>query len=193
MQFSIILHVCLSAMIRQPNTQYMQYKDKSNSSFEDSPSTTVNNPGCYATSQKFIDNPTNEHNDLELCLHTPNSMNSYPTVSSNSNSNGHVASSNSSSAKIYGPHPCEVSSNVKSDWYGTNVTDYSVNSWIASDVTLNYINKLLMQEDNDDRVRLHHGELESMHLEPWKSLSTNSLDRIIQFILTNYHFVTVIF
>jgi hypothetical protein len=154
----------------------MEYKDKSNSSFEDSPSTTVNNPGCYATSQKFIDNPTNEHNDLELCLHTPNSMNSYPTVSSNSNSNGHVASSNSSSAKIYGPHPCEVSSNVKSDWYGTNVTDYSVNSWIASDVTLNYINKLLMQEDNDDRVRLHHGEyaLRAMEEPFYKLLGQNN-------------------
>ncbi|EER91260.2 hypothetical protein BDA96_01G182200 [Sorghum bicolor] len=142
----------------------MESKDKSNSSFEDSPST-VNNPGCYATSQKFIDNPTNEHNDLELCLHTPN-----PTVSSNSNSNGHVASSTSSSAKI-GPHPYEVSSNVESDWYRTNVTDYSANSWIASDVTLNYINNLLMQEDSDDRVRLHHGEyaLRAME-EPFNKL-----------------------
>jgi hypothetical protein len=116
----------------------------------------VNNPGCYTTSQIFIDDPTNRHNDLELCLHTPNS--NYPPVSSSSNSNVHVASGTSSSTKIYGPHPCEVSSNLESDWYGTNATDYSANSWITSDITSDYINKLLMQEDSDDRVKLHHGE-----------------------------------
>jgi hypothetical protein len=117
-------------------------------------------------------------------LHTPNS--NYPPVSSSSNSNVHVASGTSSSTKIYGPHPCEVSSNLESDWYGTNATDYSANSWITSDITSDYINKLLMQEDSDDRVKLHHGEY------AWKSHSTNSSDRIIQFILSNYHFVTVI-
>jgi len=136
----------------------------------------VNNPGCYATSQIFIDDPTNRHNDLDLesCLHTPNS--NYPPVSSSSNSNVHVASSTSSSTKIYGPHPCEVSSNVKSDWYGANATDYSANSWITSDITLDYINKLLMQEDNDDTVKLHHGEhaLRSMEEPFYKLLGQNN-------------------
>jgi len=43
------------------------------------------------------------------------------------------------------------------DWYGTSVAD-SNNSWINSDITINYINKLLMDKDSDDKVKLYHGE-----------------------------------
>jgi len=38
------------------------------------------------------------------------------------------------------------------------VADSSNNSWTNSDITINYLNKLLMDEDDDDKVKLHHGE-----------------------------------
>ncbi|PUZ38067.1 hypothetical protein GQ55_9G167300 [Panicum hallii var. hallii] len=135
----------------------MEFNDKSSTNLEDFPSSMSSTSGSYAPSQKFVD-PANESNDLELFLHPPSSTNYYPPVSSTSNDDGHITSNTSYSSKTYAPQFCEVSSHVTPDWYGISVADSSKSSWVNSDITLNYINKLLMQEDNDDKVKLHHGE-----------------------------------
>ncbi|KAF8722064.1 hypothetical protein HU200_022696 [Digitaria exilis] len=114
----------------------------------------ANTPGCYASSQNFID-LTNEYNDLELLLHPQSSMSK---VENMVNNDGNVASTASFSSKIYGPQFCGVSSNVAPDWYGTTESDYSENSWVNSDITLNYISKLLMQEESDEKAKSKYGE-----------------------------------
>ncbi|CAL4934658.1 unnamed protein product [Urochloa decumbens] len=134
----------------------MEFSEKSSSNFEDFPSSISSTSGCYAPSQTFVD-PANESNDLELFLHPPSSMNHYPPVSSTFYDDGRITLNTSHSSKIHGPQFCEASSNVTADWYGASVAGSSKSSWINSDITLNYINKLLMQ-DSDDKVKLHHGE-----------------------------------
>ncbi|CAL4934659.1 unnamed protein product [Urochloa decumbens] len=135
----------------------MECNNRFSSNFEDFPSSMANTPGRYSSSQKFID-PTNEYNDLDLLLHPANSINHFPPVATKVNNDGHVASSASSSSKIYAPQFCGVSSNVTPDCYGTNVAEYSEDSWINSDITLKCVNKLLMQEDSDDWFKSHYGE-----------------------------------
>ncbi|RCV41931.1 hypothetical protein SETIT_9G174600v2 [Setaria italica] len=135
----------------------MECNDRFNCNFEDFPSSMANTPGCYASSQKFID-PTTEYNDLDLLSHPASSINHYPPVATTINNDGHVALSASSSNKIYAPQFHGVSSNMTPDWHGTNVAEYSEDSWINSDITLRYINKLLMEEDSDDKFKPHHGE-----------------------------------
>ncbi|KAL6599605.1 hypothetical protein ACP70R_045742 [Stipagrostis hirtigluma subsp. patula] len=135
----------------------MESNNKPSSGIEDLQSTMANTPGCYASSQKFID-PTNESNDLELFLHSPSCKNDDPPVSTTSNNDRHVTLSTSSSTKIRRPQFYEFSSNVTQDSYGANIAENPDHSWINSDITLNYINKLLMEGDNDDKIKLHHGE-----------------------------------
>ncbi|RCV41935.1 hypothetical protein SETIT_9G174900v2 [Setaria italica] len=153
----------------------MEFNGKSSSNFEDFPSSISSTSGCYALSQKSVD-PADESNDLELFLHPPSFMNYYPPVSSTFNDHGHITLNNSYPSKIYGPQCCEVSSNAALDWYGTSVAGSSKSSWINSDITLNYINKLLMQEDSDGRVKLHHGENALRDVEEpfYKLLGQNS-------------------
>jgi len=102
--------------------------------------------------------PTNKYNDLDLLFHPTSSIDHFPPAATTVNNDGYVASSASSSSKIHAPQSCEVSSNMTPDWYGTNVAEYSEESWINSDITLKYINKLLMQEDSDEKSKSHHGE-----------------------------------
>jgi hypothetical protein len=139
----------------------MECNNRFNDNIEDFPSSMENTPGCYASSQKFID-PTTEYNDLDLLLHPASSINHYPPLATTINNDGHVASSASSSSKIYAPQFLGVSNNVTQDWYGTNVAEYSEDSWINSDITLRCIHKLLMEEDNDDKFKPHQCELRAM-------------------------------
>jgi len=135
----------------------MEFNDKSSTNFEDFSSSMSSTSGSYAPSHEFVD-PANESNDLKLFLHLPSSSNYYPPVSSTAHDEGHITSNTSYSSKTCAPQFCEVSSHVTPDWYGISVADSSKSSWVNSDITINYINKLLMQEDNDDKVKLHHGE-----------------------------------
>ncbi|KAF8722062.1 hypothetical protein HU200_022694 [Digitaria exilis] len=102
-------------------------------------------------------------------------MTHYPPVPSTFNNDGHITLNTSYSGKIYGPQFCEVSSNVTLDWYGTSVSDSSKSNWINSDITLDYINKLLMQEDSDDKLKSHHEEyaLRAMEEPFYKLLGQN--------------------
>ncbi|KAK3149992.1 hypothetical protein QOZ80_3AG0225920 [Eleusine coracana subsp. coracana] len=59
---------------------------------------------------------------------------------------------------MYDPQFCELSGNVTPDCNVINAAENHGHSWLNSDITLSYINKLLMQEDSDDKVKLHHGE-----------------------------------
>ncbi|KAF8674468.1 hypothetical protein HU200_048304 [Digitaria exilis] len=152
----------------------MEFNHNSSSNFEDFSRTVLTTSGRYAPSHKFVD-PTNDSNDLELFLHPPSSMSHYPPVPSTFNNDGHITLNTSYSGKIYGPQFCEVSSNVTLDWYGTSVADSSKSNRINSDITLDYINKLLMQEDSDDKVKSHHEEyaLRAMEEPFYKLLGQN--------------------
>ncbi|CAD6205790.1 unnamed protein product [Miscanthus lutarioriparius] len=131
----------------------MEFNDKSSSNFEDFQSNMSATSGFYA-----IVDPADESNDLESFLHQPRSMHHYPPVSNTFSSRDHITLSTSYSSTIDGPQFCDLSSNAAPDWYGTSVADSSNNSWTNSDITINYLNKLLMDEDDDDKVKLHHGE-----------------------------------
>ncbi|KAJ1294625.1 hypothetical protein BS78_01G159700 [Paspalum vaginatum] len=135
----------------------MEFTDKSISNFEDFQSSLSSTSGWDAPPQKFA-NPDDESNDLELFLHPQSSVHYNTPISSTSNNGGHITLSTSHASKIYGPRFYEASSNVTLDWYENSVADSSKNSWITSDITFEYINKLLMQEDNNEKVQLHHGE-----------------------------------
>jgi hypothetical protein len=155
----------------------MEFNEKSSSNyyFEGFPSSTSSisgNSGCYAPSQETVD----PANDLELFLHPPSSMNYYPPVSSTFNDDAHMTLNTSHPSKTYDPQFCEISSNVTLDCYGTSMADSSKSSWINTDITLNYINKLLMQEDSDDRVKIHHEEnaLRDMEEPFYRLLGQNS-------------------
>jgi hypothetical protein len=114
-------------------------------------------------SQQFIE-PTTKYNDSELFLHPPTPMSNYPTVSIVSNKDGQVPWSTSTSCKIYSPQPYTASRNEISDWCRINVADYPEHQQINSDITLNTIEQILMQ-DTDDKVRSHHGETDLRTME----------------------------
>ncbi|KAJ1294624.1 hypothetical protein BS78_01G159600 [Paspalum vaginatum] len=135
----------------------MDFNDKSISNFEDFQSSLPSTSGWDASPHKFT-NPDDESNDLELFLHPQSSVHYNTPISSTSKNGGHITLGTSHPSKIYGPQFCEASSNVTPDWYGNSVANSSKNSWITSDITFEYINKLLMQEDSDEKVQLHHGE-----------------------------------
>ncbi|ONM06892.1 scarecrow-like protein 34 [Zea mays] len=150
----------------------MDFNDKPSSNFdEDFQSNMSATSGFYS----FI-HPANESNELELFLDQPRSAHHYPPVSNASNDSGHITSTTSCSTEICGPQFCDLSSNATPDWYGTSVTDSSNNSWINSDITISYLNKLLTDEDSDDKVKPHHGEcaLRAMEEPFYRILAQNN-------------------
>ncbi|OQU91406.1 scarecrow-like protein 34 [Sorghum bicolor] len=143
----------LSDFWQGSRTPSMEFNDKSSSNFEDFQSNMSATSGFYA----LVD-PADESNDLESFLHQPRSKHHYPPVSNTFSDSDHITLSTPYSSTVDGPQFCDLSSNAAPDWYGTSVADSSNNSWTNSDITIDYLNKLLMDEDDEDKVKLHHGE-----------------------------------
>ncbi|EEC75692.1 hypothetical protein OsI_12502 [Oryza sativa Indica Group] len=67
------------------------------------------------------------------------------------NLDSYIAQSTSFCSKIYNPQLYVEKGNGTTDWCQTSGGDYPEKSSINSDITLSYIDKILMQEDIDDR------------------------------------------
>jgi hypothetical protein len=167
----------------------LKSSNKSNSNSEKFQSTTANTLGCHASSQIFTDT-TNECNSLGLSLHPPSSMNCYPPEPSTFNNDRQVEMSTSSSSKMIDPRFYEFSGNVTPGGNVTNVVDNHEHSWFNSDITLNYISNLLMQEDSDDKVKLYHGEsaLRAMEEPFYRLLGQNhpACPQLLPFLSRDY-------
>ncbi|KAF7060431.1 hypothetical protein CFC21_067221 [Triticum aestivum] len=102
----------------------------------------ANTAGCGAyCSEDFVESSTAKYNDSDFILHPPNPMSYYPELSIASN-------------KI-DPQFCNVScDDTSAGWCLTSVAEHPRTD---SDVTLSYIEQMLMQ-DIDDKVRAPHGE-----------------------------------
>ncbi|KAL6894658.1 hypothetical protein ACP4OV_008756 [Aristida adscensionis] len=125
--------------------------------FEDFHSSMANGSGCSVSSKKSI-KLINESLDLELLLHPPSPMSYYPPLSATASNDKHVLLSTSSCSNIYSPQFREASSDVTSDWWQISEVDYPEQSRINTDITLECIDKMLMQEESDEKVRSYHGE-----------------------------------
>uniref|UniRef100_A0A0D9VW26 Uncharacterized protein n=1 Tax=Leersia perrieri TaxID=77586 RepID=A0A0D9VW26_9ORYZ len=110
----------------------------------------ANGPGNDAYSNEEPVNLASRSNDSELYLYPACPMNYYAPLSVVSEKDDHVASRTSFS-QINHSQLYEDNRHTKANMCQTSVGDYPEKSIINSDITLSYIDKMLMQEDIDDR------------------------------------------
>uniref|UniRef100_A0A0E0KG43 Uncharacterized protein n=1 Tax=Oryza punctata TaxID=4537 RepID=A0A0E0KG43_ORYPU len=111
----------------------------------------TNGPRSDAYSNEESINQVSKSNDSDLFLYPPSPMNYNAPLPIVSEKDSYVAPSTSFCSKIYNPQLYVENGNGTADWCQTSGGDYPEESSINSDITLSYIDKMLMQEDIDDR------------------------------------------